>query len=95
MSKKKPPAEQSEDDFYDQMIFDDHDHDHEDEMINTFGQVAEASVEHMKVACELTRIIIEHKKDEKLSADAILEVFRKASDTILDCTPLKALFDRA
>ena len=77
------------------MIFDalEGDFDEED-MIHTFTQVAEASVEHMKVACSLTQMIVESNAKESLSADEILKIFRKSSDTILDCTPLKALFDK-
>lgn len=90
MSKKKSPNQEEE--FYDHMF---EDQEYEEDMISTFGQVADASVEHMKVACKLTKIIVGNHANEKLSTDDILEIFRKASDTILDCTPLKALFEKA
>jgi len=95
MSKKKALAMEQGENFFDEMAFDDEEYGDEDDMISTFGQVADASVEHMKVACDLTRLIMETHKSDKLSTDEILAVFRKASETILDCTPLKALFDKA
>jgi hypothetical protein len=92
MSKKKQlPAGQGED-YFDQMMFDDENF-MEDDMINTFVQVADASIEHMKVAYRLTKLIVSRAGD-KTSTDDILNIFRKASDTILDCTPLKALFEK-
>lgn len=94
MSKKKQLPTPQEEEFLDHLFEDEEFEDGED-IISTFGQVAEASVEHMKVACKLTKIIVETHKNEKLSTDDILEIFRKCSDTILDCTPLKALFEKA
>lgn len=90
MSKKKSMNPQ--DDEYFNNVFNE-DFEENEEMINTFGQVADASVEHMKVACKLTKIIVTSQANEKFSTDDILEIFRKASETILDCTPLKALFE--
>lgn len=95
MSKKKQLPTPQEEEFFDQMMFDDEDFEGEEDMISTFGQVAEASVEHMKVACRLTKLIVETHKNDKLSTDDILNIFRKSADTILDCTPLKALFEKA
>lgn len=95
MSKKKSLPAGQEDDFLNQMVFDDEDYGDEEDMISTFGQVADASVEHMKVACDLTKFIAGTVKNDKLTADDILAIFRKASATILDCTPLKALFEKA
>ena len=92
MSRKKQLLE---DEFFDQMMLDDESFGNADDMISTFGQVAEASGEHMKVACRLTRLIVETHKNEKLSTDAILDIFRKAAEVILDCTPLKALFEKS
>jgi hypothetical protein len=93
MSKKKQLPASQEDEFFDQMMFDDEGFDSESDMINTFGQVADASVEHMKVAYRLTKLIVKQNPAQKLSTDEILEVFRKSAATILDCTPLKALFE--
>ncbi|MBS0349637.1 MAG: hypothetical protein JSR33_00380 [Proteobacteria bacterium] len=93
MSKKKSLTSPQEEEFIDN-LYDEAFGEEEESIINTFSQVAEASVEHMKVACRLTRLIVETNKSEKLSTDQILEIFRKCSDTILDCTPLKALFDK-
>lgn len=90
MSKKKQLSIPQEDEFLDD-IFGAGDF-AEEEMLNTFSQVAEASIEHMKVACELTKLITE--KTGTSTTDEILTIFRKASDTILNCTPLKALFDK-
>ncbi len=92
MSKKKsmlPPEE----DIYDSLLAGD-DLTGEEDMLSTFGQVAEASVEHMKVACKLTKIIVESRKDSNLSTKEILDIFRQAAETIMDCTPLKALFEK-
>lgn len=89
MSRKKQlPEEELLDNLYDDSF------EEGEDIITTFGQVAEASVEHMKVACKLTKLIVENKKSEKLTTEEILEIFRKSSETILDCTPLKALFEK-
>lgn len=89
MSKKKQLSIPQEDEFLDDIFTENF---AEEEMLNTFSQVAEASIEHMKVAYELTKLITD--KTGKTSVDEILEIFRKSSDTILNCTPLKALFDK-
>lgn len=91
MSKKKPGMEEEE--IFDPMMFEDDIE--EEEMINTFSQVAEASIEHMRVACQLTEIIVNTRKDTKLTTDEILNIFRQSASTILDCTPLKALFEKS
>ncbi len=88
MSKKKPGMRQEE--IYDPLMFDDLE---EDEMINTFSQVAEASIEHMRVACDLTKIIVSTGNKSNLTTEEILNIFRQSATTILDCTPLKALFE--
>ncbi len=88
MSKKKPGMRQEE--IYDPLMFDDLE---EDEMINTFSQVAEASIEHMRVACDLTKIIVSTRNNPNLTTEEILNIFRQSATTILDCTPLKALFE--
>lgn len=93
MSKKKQVSVPQEDEIFDQMMFDHEDY--EDDMFSTFAQVADASVEHMKVACKLTKLIVETHKNEKLSTQDILDIFRKSAETVLDSTPLKALFDKA
>ena len=95
MSKKKQfPSSPKDHEFMDEMLFDEQNFGDEVEMLNTFGHVTEATIEHMKVACRLTKIIIEHQKNDQLTSDEILNIFRKASETILDCTPLKALFEK-
>ncbi len=89
MSRKKQlPEEELLDNLYEDSF------EEGEDIITTFGQVAEASVEHMKVACKLTKIIVENQKDKKLSTEEILEIFRKSSEAILEATPLKALFDK-
>lgn len=90
MSKKKQLATPQEEEFFD---FNDMESYDEDEMINTFGQVADASMKHIEAACHLTEIIVATHKDEKLSTDDILDIFRKAAAAVLDTTPLKALFE--
>jgi len=92
MSKKKITTPQEEE--YLDQIFDNPSFEDEEEMLNTFGQVADASVHHMEIAYKLTDIIMRNHADKKLSTEEILEIFRKASETILDCTPLKALFEK-
>ncbi len=94
MSKKKPLPSPQEEEFLDH-LYDASFGEDEEDIISTFSQVAEASVEHMKVACRLTKIIVGTHKNEKLSTDDILDIFRKCAETILDCTPLKALFDKS
>jgi hypothetical protein len=91
MSKKKQLSIPQEDEFLDD-IFSEADF-AEEEMLNTFSQVAEASIEHMKVACKLALHISD--KAGLSTPKEILDVFRQASDTILECTPLKALFDKS
>jgi hypothetical protein len=93
MSRKKQLPTAREEEFFDQMLLDDESFGEED-MLSTFGQVADASIEHMKVACRLTNMIVKNHAGEKLSTHDILDIFRKASETILDCTPLKALFEK-
>ena len=90
-NKSMTPADE---DIYDSLLAGDEFEDVEEDMLSTFGQVAEASVEHMKVACELTRLIVETRKDHNLSTKEILDIFRQAAETIMDSTPLKALFEK-
>jgi hypothetical protein len=89
MSKKKPGAQ--EDELFDQMMFEGGDYDDE-EMLHTFEHVTLASVEHMKVALQLT--IVMKETNPNATSEDILKYFRKASETVLDCTPLKALFEK-
>lgn len=93
MPPKKQLPRFQEDDFLDEMVFDDENFPEED-MINTFGQVADASVEHMKVAYRLTRLALAHQEKKEMNPDEIFKIFRKAAETVLDCTPLKALFEK-
>ncbi len=90
-NKSMSPADE---DIYDSLLAGDELEDVEEDMLNTFGQVAEASVEHMKVAYKLTRLIVETRKENNLSTKDILDIFRQAAATIMDSTPLKALFEK-
>lgn len=90
MSKKKPGMQEEE--IFDPMMFEDDLE--EEEIIHTFSQVAEASIEHMRVACNLTEMIVATRKDAKLTTEEILNIFRQSAATVLDCTPLKALFEK-
>lgn len=91
MSKKKSGGAQ-EDEIFDQMMYEGEDY-ADEEMLHTFEHVTLASVEHMKVAYRLTKLMVK-SRGEKISNDDILDFFRKAADTVLDCTPLKALFEK-
>ncbi len=91
MSKKKSNAPE-ENEIFDQMMYEGEDF-ADEEMLHTFEHVTLASVEHMKVAYRLTKLMVK-SRDEKISQDEILNFFRKAADTVLDCTPLKALFEK-
>jgi hypothetical protein len=84
---------QAEDDIYDSLLAGDEMHGEED-MLSTFGQIAEASVEHMKVAYRLTKLIVTSRQASNLSTQDILDIFQQSAETIMDCTPLKALFEK-
>lgn len=90
-NKSISPAEE---DIYDSLLAGDELEDVEEDMLSTFGQVAEASVEHMKVAYKLTKLIVGTRKDSNLSTKDILDIFKQAAATIMDSTPLKALFEK-
>lgn len=60
------------------------------DLVNT---LLSASNKQMELAFELTRLIVE-STDKDMKADDIFATFNKASDTIAEKFPLKAMWDK-
>lgn len=92
-NKKNPIAIPEE--FFESMLEDGY-FDFSDEMTRMLGQMVGASVEHMKAACQLTKIIVSSRKDNgEISTEEILNIFRKSAHAIMDCTPSKDFFNQS
>jgi hypothetical protein len=92
MPSKKQISLPPEDEFMDEMMMGEEGL--EEDIFHTFQEIADACMRHMGAAIDLTQLIVTAQKNRELSPDDILNIFRKCADTILNCTPLKMLFEK-
>lgn len=65
-----------------------------DEAINgMMGNVIEASNHQMRLAFDLTKLVVE-KSSENMNEEAIFLAFKRASKTVAENLPLKALWEK-
>lgn len=66
-----------------------------EEFSGVMGHIIEASNAQIKIAAELTNVILQHQKESPKTEQQILDLFKNAAKTVSESYPMKALLSQA